>query len=214
LETFEEIIKEGRKFGVFLTVASQRPSDISPTIISQLHNYFIHKLMNELIPTEQNLYDAFNGFIISDDLKVFGKLLARSLLFNQVREIPGDIVECGVFKDFSGFMHDLTSLVVKPGALDLAGSLYKPGDYLLCHDDQVEDRKIAYILYLSKGFTDRDGASFMLFNSSKGEPSILAEKHLPLFNHLMVFEVSTISFHAVEENLSAKDRYAVGGWLH
>src|SRR5690606_22645393 len=44
LETFEEIIKEGRKFGVFLTIASQRPSDISPTIISQLHNYFIHRL--------------------------------------------------------------------------------------------------------------------------------------------------------------------------
>ncbi len=47
LETFEEIIKEGRKFGVFLTVASQRPSDISATIISQLHNYFIHRLINE-----------------------------------------------------------------------------------------------------------------------------------------------------------------------
>ena len=47
LETFEEIIKEGRKFGVFLTIASQRPSDISPTIISQLHNFFIHRLVNE-----------------------------------------------------------------------------------------------------------------------------------------------------------------------
>lgn len=46
LETFEEIIKEGRKFGVFMTIASQRPSDISPTIISQLHNYFIHRLVN------------------------------------------------------------------------------------------------------------------------------------------------------------------------
>ncbi|MCA6079848.1 MAG: ATP-binding protein [Endomicrobium sp.] len=46
LETFEEIIKEGRKFGVFLTIASQRPSDISETIISQAHNYFIHKLVN------------------------------------------------------------------------------------------------------------------------------------------------------------------------
>ncbi len=46
LETFEEIIKEGRKFGVFLTVASQRPSDISSTIISQLHNYFLHRLIN------------------------------------------------------------------------------------------------------------------------------------------------------------------------
>ncbi len=47
LETFEEIIKEGRKFGVFLTIASQRPSDISPTIISQLHTYFIHRLIND-----------------------------------------------------------------------------------------------------------------------------------------------------------------------
>lgn len=46
LETFEEIIKEGRKFGVFLTIASQRPSDISSTIISQLHNYLIHRLIN------------------------------------------------------------------------------------------------------------------------------------------------------------------------
>lgn len=46
LETFEEIIKEGRKFGVFLTLSSQRPSDISPTIISQLHNYLVHRLVN------------------------------------------------------------------------------------------------------------------------------------------------------------------------
>lgn len=47
LEVFEEIVKEGRKFGVFMTIASQRPSDISSTIISQLHNYFIHRLVNE-----------------------------------------------------------------------------------------------------------------------------------------------------------------------
>lgn len=47
LEVFEEIIKEGRKFGVFMTIASQRPSDISATIISQLHNYFIHRLVNQ-----------------------------------------------------------------------------------------------------------------------------------------------------------------------
>ncbi|OLF77689.1 ATPase [Maricaulis sp. W15] len=47
LETFEEIIKEGRKFGVFVTIASQRPSDISHTITSQAHNYFIHRLINQ-----------------------------------------------------------------------------------------------------------------------------------------------------------------------
>ena len=47
LETFEEIIKEGRKFGVFVTISSQRPHDISPTITSQAHNYFIHRLINQ-----------------------------------------------------------------------------------------------------------------------------------------------------------------------
>lgn len=47
LEIFEEIIKEGRKFGVFLTIASQRPQDISRTILSQLHNFVIHRLVND-----------------------------------------------------------------------------------------------------------------------------------------------------------------------
>lgn len=47
LETFEEIVKEGRKFGMYLTVCSQRPADISPTIVSQMHNYFIHRLVND-----------------------------------------------------------------------------------------------------------------------------------------------------------------------
>ena len=47
LELFEEIIKEGRKFGFFLTLSSQRPADISPTIMSQVHNFFIHRLVND-----------------------------------------------------------------------------------------------------------------------------------------------------------------------
>ena len=47
LNIFEEIIKEGRKFGFYLTISSQRPADISPTILSQVHNYFIHRLVND-----------------------------------------------------------------------------------------------------------------------------------------------------------------------
>ena len=39
--------KEGRKFRVFVIIASQRPNDISETIISQAHNYFIHQLINQ-----------------------------------------------------------------------------------------------------------------------------------------------------------------------
>jgi hypothetical protein len=48
LSIFEEIIKEGRKFGFYLTLSSQRPADISATILSQTHNYFIHRLVNEM----------------------------------------------------------------------------------------------------------------------------------------------------------------------
>lgn len=117
-------------------------------------------------------------------------------------------------KEFADFMCNLTGIKVKAGALDLAGSLYKSGDYLLCHDDQVEDRKIAYILYLSQDFKESDGGSFMLFDEKNGEPNRLVQKHLPLFNHLMIFQVSRVSFHAVEENMSNKERYAIGGWLH
>lgn len=47
LSIFEEIIKEGRKFGFFVTIASQRPSDISSTITSQIHNFFIHRIVND-----------------------------------------------------------------------------------------------------------------------------------------------------------------------
>ena len=63
LETFEEIIKEGRKFGVFVTIASQRPNDISDTIISQAHNYFIHQLINE-----RDLYTIGNAISYIDKI--------------------------------------------------------------------------------------------------------------------------------------------------
>jgi hypothetical protein len=45
-DSFERIAKEGRKFGLSLMVASQRPSEISPTVLSQCANYIIHRLQN------------------------------------------------------------------------------------------------------------------------------------------------------------------------
>jgi len=52
----------------------------------------------EIINTSQKIYDSFNAFIFSNDTKVLSKLIARTLLFNKVIDVPGDIVECGVFK--------------------------------------------------------------------------------------------------------------------
>ena len=43
---FERIAKEGRKYGVFLLVASQRPSELSKTVLSQCSNFIIHRIQN------------------------------------------------------------------------------------------------------------------------------------------------------------------------
>lgn len=47
LYTFERIAKEGRKYGVSLLVVSQRPSDVSRTILSQCNNFLILRLTND-----------------------------------------------------------------------------------------------------------------------------------------------------------------------
>jgi hypothetical protein len=52
----------------------------------------------ELKTYSQSFFDCFNSFILSDDRRVFNKLVARTLLYNEVKDVPGDIVECGVFK--------------------------------------------------------------------------------------------------------------------
>jgi hypothetical protein len=52
----------------------------------------------ELKTYSQPFFDCFNSFILSDDKRVFNKLIARTLLYNEVKDVPGDIVECGVFK--------------------------------------------------------------------------------------------------------------------
>jgi hypothetical protein len=53
---------------------------------------------NKLNVVTQNTYDKFNNFIFSDDLKLTGKLLHRFEHFLNVKDLPGDIVEIGVFK--------------------------------------------------------------------------------------------------------------------
>lgn len=47
LYNFERIAKEGRKYGVSLFVVSQRPSDVSKTILSQCNNFIILRLTND-----------------------------------------------------------------------------------------------------------------------------------------------------------------------
>lgn len=52
----------------------------------------------QIINTPQEIYDSFNNLIFSEDTKVLGKFISKVDLLNIVKDVPGDIVECGVFK--------------------------------------------------------------------------------------------------------------------
>jgi len=47
LDSFERIAKEGRKYGVSLLVVSQRPADVSRTVLSQCNNFIVLRLTND-----------------------------------------------------------------------------------------------------------------------------------------------------------------------
>jgi DNA helicase HerA-like ATPase len=46
-QTFEKIAREGRKFGLGLLLSSQRPSELSPTVLSQCNTFLLHRLVND-----------------------------------------------------------------------------------------------------------------------------------------------------------------------
>ena len=43
---YERIAKEGRKYGLFILAASQRPSELSKTVLSQCSNFVVHRIQN------------------------------------------------------------------------------------------------------------------------------------------------------------------------
>lgn len=45
---FEQIAREGRKYALYLLVSSQRPSELSETVLSQCSNFIIHRIQNEI----------------------------------------------------------------------------------------------------------------------------------------------------------------------
>lgn len=47
VRVFERIAREGRKFGLGLVLASQRPSEVSPTVLSQCNTFLLHRLVND-----------------------------------------------------------------------------------------------------------------------------------------------------------------------
>lgn len=101
--------------------------------------------------------------------------------------------------------------------IDFAAQKYCKGQYLLCHDDRLESRRVAFVLYLvDPAWTPQDGGQFDKFGldfrgASSLEP---VESFTPSWNTLVFFEVSMWSHHQVSEVLGDLPRLSVAGWLH
>ncbi len=61
-QMFERIAREGRKFGLGLVLSSQRPSELSPTVLAQCNTFLLHRLSND---RDQELV----GRLVPDNLR-------------------------------------------------------------------------------------------------------------------------------------------------
>lgn len=102
--------------------------------------------------------------------------------------------------------------------VDISGQRYQPGDFLLCHDDRLEKRRIALILYLvEKDAVVEGGRLFAMRSDEEGRPVMNCPHPVtPKWNTLAFFEVSRFSFHQVEQVYpnSLVPRYSITCWFH
>lgn len=114
-------------------------------------------------------------------------------------------------KEFRSFLAQVAG--VKTRSIDAAGFIYTDGDHLLCHDDGISSRRIAYVMNLSALSAEQGGALALFDSDRKGGPNKVVKRIQPTFNTLVLFKVTNRSHHMVEEVLGAK-RLTIAGWFH
>uniref|UniRef100_T2M9H1 uS12 prolyl 3-hydroxylase n=1 Tax=Hydra vulgaris TaxID=6087 RepID=T2M9H1_HYDVU len=165
---------------------------------------YVNELKNELlqldfIPKSNDLYQ----FKQSRDL-------------NNAKSKNIAILREQLFGLFRTWLKDVTKISLN-NTVDMSCAIYENSDVLLCHDDELEGRRIAFVYYLvPQDWNANDGGSLDLFETnSNGEPSDIKRILVPSFNSLVFFEVTEKSFHQVSEVLSnSKSRLTVSGWFH
>nr|CAD2163033.1 unnamed protein product [Meloidogyne enterolobii] len=101
--------------------------------------------------------------------------------------------------------------------LALTGSRYSSGDCLLTHDDKLEGRAFAFVLYLNTDWAVEDGGDLCLYNCDQTTkfPEKIIKRIRPIENSFSLFRVQNNSWHSVSEVLSeGKERLSLNGWFH
>lgn len=83
---FEKIAREGRKYSLFLMISSQRPSELSPTVLSQCGNYIVHRIQNEV--DMKYIYSVLPYFSDSYTTKIKQQVPGEALVFGNCVPMP------------------------------------------------------------------------------------------------------------------------------
>lgn len=83
---FQRIAKEGRKYGLILMVASQRPSELSKTVLSQCSNFVVHRIQN---PDDLQHIRQMTPFVSDSVMKRLPSLPKQhALIFGNAVNLP------------------------------------------------------------------------------------------------------------------------------
>ncbi|KAJ6666125.1 hypothetical protein lerEdw1_001029 [Lerista edwardsae] len=146
-----------------------------------------------------------------------------------------------LFEEFRVWLSSVTQADLEPtidlscAKYDYTATLLATADVLLCHDDELEGRRIAFILYLVPPWDKADGGTLDLFSTDGRspryhfQPQLIIKSLVPSWNTLTFFEVSPVSFHQARRLLflmlrrgamvaevisKGKCRLSVSGWFH
>ncbi len=167
---------------------------------------------------------SIDNFLEEEQLIRFAQQLLEEQFFEKYADLfhfyqTNDISSIPSLKELHSFLStELKEFVQKltniplGEQVDAQGSIYADSNYLLCHDDQLEGRAVAFILYLSEVSS---GGELCLYQSKEKVPTRENKITIaPKPNRLVLFTVSDKSFHEVREVTCDEQRIAIGGWFH
>lgn len=133
----------------------------------------------------------------------------------EVDQLPRLAEFRGLMKNFWPLMSAISGHQITDMSMFYAE--YKYTDHLLPHEDDLENRVIAFVYYLnSDDWVEKDGGFFDSYISDEqGQPVKIHKEWLPRRNYLNFFKVTDASFHQVREVTSrSKIRKSISGWFH
>uniref|UniRef100_A0AAQ5ZZV2 Prolyl 4-hydroxylase alpha subunit domain-containing protein n=1 Tax=Amphiprion ocellaris TaxID=80972 RepID=A0AAQ5ZZV2_AMPOC len=105
------------------------------------------------------------------------------------------VFRTALFGRFRSWLGEVLGVELEP-TVDISCARYEYTDVLLCHDDELEGRRVAFILYLVPPWQSSDGGTLDLYTTdSNFQPQSIVKSLVPSWNTLVLFEVSPVSFH-------------------